>query len=119
MKKSILIFDDDQETLTVCKIIFEQKNYRVETRAYCDNNIIDDINLVKPDIILIDLQMPRIGGEKAIDIMKTNKAVRNIPVILFSANLDIEKISNRANTNGFLKKPFEISSLLDIVRNNI
>jgi DNA-binding NtrC family response regulator len=39
MKKCILIFDDDQEILSVCKIILEQKNYMAETRICCDNII--------------------------------------------------------------------------------
>lgn len=118
MRKCILFFDDDPEILLVCKIILEQQNYRVETRMRCDN-IIEDINQVKPDIILMDLWIPEIGGEQAIHLMKNNKETQLIPVILFSANAEIEDICNRSNANGFLKKPFEISKLLLIIENHI
>ena len=118
MKKCILIFDDDPEILFVCKLILEQQNYRVETRTLC-NDIIEDINQVKPNIILMDLWIPEIGGEKAIHLMKNNGATQQIPVILFSANAEIVQICNRTNANGFVTKPFEIAALLQVIENNI
>jgi DNA-binding NtrC family response regulator len=118
MKKCILIFDDDPEILLVCKIILEKRNYQVETRLLCDD-IIEDICLVKPDIILMDLWIPTIGGEKAINLMKKNEATSHIPVILFSANTDISTIVDRTNANGFLQKPFDINTLVATVENTI
>ena len=118
MKKSILIFDDDPEILTVCKIILEQRNYEVKTRIFCDN-IIEDINEVKPDIILMDLWIPTIGGEEAINLVKNNNATRQIPVILFSANVEINSIADRTKANGFLKKPFDINTLLYTIESSL
>lgn len=118
MKKCILIFDDDMEILFVCKIILEQQNYHVETRTSCDN-IIEDISQVKPDMILMDLWIPETGGENAINLMKNNKVTQHIPVILFSANAEIEKICNRVNANGFLRKPFDVSALTKIIEEHI
>lgn len=118
MKKCILIFDDEPEILMVCKIILEKNNYEVETRLFCDN-IIEDINEVNPDIILMDLWIPVIGGENAINLIKNSSATRHIPVILFSANAEIDIISKRVNANGFLVKPFEVSGLVEAVENAI
>lgn len=118
MKKSILIFDDDPEILSVCKIILEKKSYKIETRTYCDN-IIKDISTVKPNLVLMDLWMPGMGGENATKLMKTSNATQNIPVVIFSANGKIEEIYNRLNANGFLIKPFEIKALINIVEKNI
>jgi DNA-binding NtrC family response regulator len=118
MKKCILIFDDDEQILYVCKIILEQQNYRVETRLSCEN-IIEDIDCIKPDMILLDLRIPEIGGENALSLVRNHKANLNIPVVLFSADTKVEEISNRTHANGFIKKPFEIESLLDIVGHNV
>jgi len=118
MKKCILIFDDDPEILMVCKIILEQYNYRVETRAFCDD-IIKDLSEVKPDIILMDLWIPIVGGEAAINLMKSNNETQHMPVILFSANVEINVIANRSNVNGFLKKPFDINTLLHTVESTL
>lgn len=118
MKKSILIYDDDPEILTVCKIILERKNYDVETRLFCDN-IVEDISDVKPDIILMDLWIPTIGGENAVSLMKSNSTTKHIAIILFSANVEIEIIAKRANANGFLKKPFDVHALVEMVENTM
>ena len=118
MKKCILIYDDDAEILIVSKIILERNNYRVETRPFCDN-IIEDISEIKPDIILMDLWIPTIGGEEAINLMKNNSASAHIPIILFSANVEIENIAERANANGFLKKPFDVIALVKMVEGTL
>lgn len=118
MKRCILIFDDDPQILMVCKIILEKQDYQVEIRPFCDD-IIKDINEVKPDIILMDLWIPLVGGEAAITLMKNNSETRQIPIILFSANAEIEIIATRAGANGFLRKPFDIKELLGIVKRSI
>ncbi len=118
MKNSILIYDDDPDILTVCKIILNQHNYRVETRTRC-TAILSDIEQTNPDLILMDLWIPEIGGEKAVTLIKTNMGTQHIPIILFSANAEIEKINNRIGADGFLKKPFEIPALLAVINNKI
>src|ERR1700733_9944699 len=102
MKKCVLILDDDPEILSVSKIILEKQNYQVETRLKCDN-IIKDINKIHPSIILMDLWIPDMGGEEATKLVKKNTLTRHIPVILFSANSEIEEICKRAKADGFLK----------------
>ena len=118
MKKTILIFDDDQEILFVCRAILEMQNFRVETRTYCDD-IIEDTIATEPVLILMDLWIPVIGGENAIHLVKSNKATKYIPVILFSANADIAEISKRVNADGFIKKPFDITEFIQIIEGNI
>jgi len=118
MEKCILIYDDDIEILTVTKIILERNKYRVETRTRCDD-IIKEVSTVKPDIVFVDLWIPRMGGENALKQMKENEATRHIPVMLFSANDSIEEICKRSNADGYLKKPFTINTLIQLVEHNI
>ncbi|MEO8111710.1 MAG: response regulator [Ginsengibacter sp.] len=117
MKKCILIFDDDPEILMVSKIILEKQNYRVMTRVCCDD-VIKDIAEVNPDMILMDLRIPKIGGEKATKLVKNKRTTRHIPVIIFSANPEIQQACERAKADGFLKKPFEVSDLISIAATN-
>ena len=105
--KCVLIYDDDPEILFLCKAILSKSNYRVETLSSCDN-VIADIARINPDIILMDLWIPEIGGEKAIDIVKKNPLTQHIPMLIFSANAEIEAICKRVNANGFIEKPFDI-----------
>ncbi len=113
MKKCVLIYDDDLEILEVCRAILGQ-TYRIETRVNCDN-VMEDVSIIKPDVILMDLWIPKIGGESAISLLKTDPSPVKIPVILFSANDDTEKISRRINADGFLKKPFELIQFKTVI----
>ena len=118
MNKSILIYDDDEEILFLCKAILEKDKYRVETRSRCEN-IVNDIALLKPDIILMDLWIPEIGGEKAINLMKENIATQHIPVIVFSANAEIKEICEKIKADGFIEKPFDIALFTETIGKNI
>ena len=116
--KCVLIYDDDIEILNVCKAILNSENYRVETIPTCEN-IISDIQKIQPDIILMDLWIPTIGGENAIKCMREDAETRDIPVVLFSANDEIEKISERVKASAFLKKPFDIHTFKETIEENI
>ncbi|SRR6185437_248137 len=118
MEKCILIYDDDVEILTVTKIILEKHHYHVETRTRCDD-ILKEVGEIKADLVFMDLWIPRMGGESALKLMKENEPTRHIPVILFSANDLIEEVCKRSHADGYLKKPFSINNLLQLVENTI
>ena len=116
--KCILIYEDDQEILLLCKTILIKSHYRVETLSRCEN-VINDIDCFKPNLILMDLWIPEIGGEKAISIIKENPDTRHIPVLLFSANANIKEICKKINANGYVEKPFDINTLKATIEQNI
>jgi CheY-like chemotaxis protein len=121
MAKTVLIFDDDLAILTVTETILSMAGYNVFTSRICDNAL-DCVKLHQPDIILMDLWIPNIGGEKATNILKADPATKHIPVVLFSANNDIEKIAGKTKADAFIKKPYDIEELeklvSEIIRNN-
>jgi CheY-like chemotaxis protein len=116
--KKILIYDDDEEILLLCKIILEKYNYTVQTLPSCDD-VITDVQKLKPDIILMDLWIPQVGGEKAVKILKENADTKQIPIYLFSANSDIEEICHRTQADGFIAKPFDLKTFVGIIQNHI
>ena len=116
--KCILIYEDDQEILFLCKKLLSNNQYRVETLSRCEN-VISDINCTKPNLILMDLWIPEIGGEKAISMIKENHATRHIPVLLFSANAEIKEIGKKINADGYIEKPFDINTLTETIEQNI
>ena len=117
-KKCVLIYDDDLEILFLCKAVLSKSNYRIETLSCCEN-VLEDIARLKPDIILMDLWIPEIGGEKAIEIVKKNPETKHIPVIIFSANAEIATICKKVNANGFIEKPFDISGFNASIQKHI
>lgn len=118
MKKNILIYDDDLEILLLCKAILSRYNFVVETLPSCDN-IITDILLFKPDVILMDLWIPEIGGEKAISLVKQNEQTKNIPVIIFSANVDITDIAKKVYADGYIEKPFSVTHFIETIQSHL
>lgn len=118
LNKCILIYEDDPEILLLCKTILIKNQYRVETLSRCEN-VMADIELLKPDLILMDLWIPEIGGEKAIALIKENLATSHIPVLLFSANADIKEICKKINAQGYIEKPFDIQTLKATIAANI
>ena len=116
--KCILIYEDDREILFLCKMLLERENYRVETLMKCEN-VIKDIDDIKPNLILMDLWIPEIGGEKAVFLIKENPDTRHIPVLLFSANAQIKEISEKPNADGYIEKPFDIHDFKEMIARHI
>ncbi len=116
--KCILIYEDDPEILLLCKTILLKSEYKVAALSRCEN-VIADIEMLKPDLILIDLWIPEIGGEQAISIIKENPVTTHIPVLLFSANADIKEICKKLNAEGYIEKPFDIHTLKSTIEQHI
>ena len=118
MKKCVLIYEDDLDIMQLCKIILTASYYQVETRNTCEN-IIADVKEVNPDIILMDLWIPEIGGEQAIMLLKKEDKLKNVPIVIFSANEELDIICKRIHASGYLKKPFDITDLKNIIQLHI
>jgi len=114
MEKKIIIYDDDTDLLEVCSLILEAKKFVVITKDKC-TEILSDIKEHNPDVILMDNWIPDIGGVKATRLVKDSDHFKNIPVIFFSANNNVDELAVEAGADYFLQKPFDISELESIV----
>lgn len=118
MDNCVLICDDDADILEVTKTILQLKGYHVETLMNCDD-LVSKVEAMKPSVILMDLWIPDIGGGEATRLLKSNPATKDIPVVIFSANNDIEKVAMNAGANDYLRKPFEISDLEKVIERHL
>ena len=118
MKKNILIYDDDEEILLLCKAILSKYDFVVKTLSKCEN-ILTDIQTFNPHVILMDLWIPQMGGEKAIEIIKQNESTKQTPVLIFSANADIKDISKKVNADGYVEKPFTVSTFIKTIQKHL
>lgn len=116
--KRILLFDDNLEILNLCRIILKKMHYEVMTKPRCEN-VIEDVLGFKPHFILMDLWIPTIGWEKAVELLKANPDTSHIPVFLFSANPDIREICERVNAEGYLSKPFNLFTFKDTIEKHV
>lgn len=113
-KKRILIFDDDTAILEVVTIIFEENGYDVKISG-TSHDIIEKVAEYKPDVILMDNWIPKIGGVEATKLLKSNEEFRHIPVIYVTANNDIVALAAEAQADDYVSKPFNLDDLEEIV----
>jgi len=112
--KKIIIFDDDEDILSICTYILSEQGWDVHTYTDC-NSIAERVEAVMPKVILMDNWIPDAGGIIATQTLKKNDTLKNIPVIYFSANSDIQLLANHAGAETYLAKPFDIEELERII----
>ena len=118
MSKRILIFDDDEDILVLCRYILEDDGWEVHTRNTC-NDVVSVVDQVKPTVILMDNWIPDTGGIIATRLLKAHEQLNKIPVIYFSANQDIENLSKEATADTFIAKPFEVKEFEQLVNSYV
>lgn len=108
--KKIIIFDDDEDILSICSYILEEQGWEVYTFTNC-NDIVERVSTILPGVILMDNWIPDDGGIMATQTLKKNEQLKNIPVIYFSANSDIQLLADHAGAESYLAKPFDLEEL--------
>ncbi|KAB1232328.1 response regulator [Chryseobacterium viscerum] len=117
-KKKILIFDDDTAILEVITIIFEENGYEVKI-SETSHDILEKVEEYKPDVILMDNWIPRIGGVEATKLLKSTEEFKHIPVIYVTANNDIVALASEAQADDYVSKPFNLDDLEEKVAKHI
>jgi DNA-binding NtrC family response regulator len=112
--KKIIIFDDDEDILSICSYILEEQGWEVHTFTDC-NDITEKVAGISPDVILMDNWIPDAGGIIATQTLKKEETLKNIPVIYFSANSDIQLLAEHAGAESYLAKPFDLEELERVI----
>jgi DNA-binding response OmpR family regulator len=109
--KTILLVDDDVNLQAMIKIILKTKNYNV---IVGNNGLegLEQLKTVKPDLIILDLNMPKMGGLEFHQRIRDENNKPKYPVLILTARANMEDIVNLLPVDGFMSKPFEIKDLL-------
>lgn len=113
MSRKILIIDDDASILQVSRIILEEAGHKVSVDD--GKNIFEKIQLDRPDLILLDIRLAGLDGREIGKKLKSQDSTRDIPIVVLSASFNIEEIVKQAKADDYLKKPFDIDDLEQIV----
>ena len=109
-----MMVDDDEDHLLLCKLSLQKQGFEVMTLSVCDH-LLEKTIVFSPDLIFMDHQMRDISGVQATKMIKENPSTSHIQVIYFSSCDDIVKAANEAGANAFLRKPFELESMLKLI----
>ncbi len=110
----VLVVDDDRQVTLALSIRLRAAGYEVDTAADGESGL-EKLAGDLPDVVLLDMRMPGIGGLEVIRRMKMDERLARVPVIVISANAQ-ETVKHEAIATGarlFLEKPYESKVLLD------
>ena len=113
-KRRILIIDDEKDFLKITKLNLEETG-RFEVMALSNaKDMISWLHNFKPDVILLDLVMPGIGGIEACEMLNKDPLGQKVPVIILSAlEKDVDKLSvYKKGIMDYLVKPIEKKDLI-------
>ena len=116
MGKVILIVEDDPKSLELTRDVIEASGY--STISAIDGE--QGVKLArdkKPDLILMDIMMPKMDGYTACHAIKMDELIKEIPVIMLTAagyELN-KKFAQNMGASGYITKPFNIEELQGII----
>ena len=114
---NVLIVDDDPVVRRMLQLSFESEGFDVLTAGDGLEGL-ESMRSGKPDVIILDIMMPKLDGMKVLDEMNTDDSLRGLPVILLSAkatSLDVE-LGLKAGAADYVTKPCDPIELVDRVR---
>ena len=115
--KKILLVDDEVQLSDMVKIRLEAVGHEVVV-AYDGQEGLNKAKELKPDLIILDLMLPKIDGYKVCRMLKFDDKYKHIPIILFTAKAqdDDKKIGDEVKADAYITKPFEPAVLMGKVK---
>lgn len=116
-KKKILVVDDEKEMVFAIKMALENSGFEV-LEAYDGQAALDIARDKAPDLIILDIMLPKIDGYKVCRILKFDKKYKKTPLIIFTARLqqNDEKTGYEVGADAYMTKPFEAENLLKKIK---
>ena len=117
MKKKILLVDDEPLLLEMVVMRLEANDYEVVC-AVDGQEALDKVHREKPDLIILDIMLPKIDGYKVCRMLKFDEAYKSIPIIIVTARSQQkdEDMGKEMGADAYIAKPFEPEILLDKIR---
>ena len=113
-KRKIIIFDDDEDIISICQYVLEEGGYEVHTFTDCIDPVAK-VEGIHPDVILMDNWITDDGGIVTTKKLKNSAGTKDIPIVYFSANSDIKALAETAGAEAYLAKPFDLDELEKII----
>lgn len=114
MSKKILVADDQRELVEAMVARFENAGYEV-VAAYDGEECLEKIKIQCPDLIVLDVTMPKMDGFSVVRAVKEDERVKNTPIIMVTGKDQMEDIFRMEGVREYVVKPFEYKDLLAMV----
>jgi len=113
----ILLADDEKSMRMVMERRLQSWGYRVVT-ASDGQQAVELAQTRQPNLVLLDVMMPKLDGFSACRTLKADEATRRIPIALITAkdSRNLPEEANAAGADGFLQKPYDFEELQTMLR---
>ncbi|WP_240193391.1 response regulator [Desulfobulbus alkaliphilus] len=119
-QKTILVVEDSSTTRKVITITLSRRGYRV-VEASDGLEALSKISEERPDLIMLDVVLPKMDGYKILSIIKGNRELKDIPVIMLtSKDSFLNKMKGKmAGSSAYLTKPFDPEKMISAIEKHI
>ncbi len=118
MKKKILIVEDDRSLQNALVEMIGRENFEV-TSAFDGEEAMEKLKEEKPDLILLDIILPKKNGYEVLEEIKKGEEIKNIPVLILT-NLedidDVQKALDLGATTFMVKSDFSLKDVLEKIK---
>ena len=118
----LLVEDDAADALLIREALMRADNTRSVTRVGDGVEALEylrDPGKARPDLIVLDLNMPRMGGQELLAILKADTALQVVPAVVLSTSQAPEDVAGAyaGHANAYVTKPVDLDDFNDAVRN--
>lgn len=114
MKRRILVVDDSEIVLAKAGEMLAVGGYEVLTALSAQDADAHLYGKNRPDLVIMDVMMPHLDGDKKARLLKSDEATREIPILLLSSKSEEELglLVRESGCEGFIRKPFTREQML-------
>ena len=115
--KKVLIVDDEQDIVESLKFVLETEDFECYT-AFNGEDGLKSAKEIMPDLIILDIMMPKMNGYKISRLLKFDSKYKDIPIIMLTARSQEEDklIGEETGADEYITKPFELDNVVKTVK---
>jgi len=116
-QKKILVVDDEVDLVETIRFPLESEGFTVLV-SYNGEDALNQARKENPDLILLDIMLPKLDGYKVCRLLKFDERYRNIPILMLTAKTQEKDktIGLETGADEYITKPFDIDELLEKVK---
>ena len=113
VKKKILLVEDELNVVELMNIFLSRRGYELKN-VIEGTDVLDAVRSFRPDLIILDIMIPKLNGFEVCSLLKADPELKNIPVMILSALVQKNEIEMgiRMGADMYMTKPFHNVDLL-------
>jgi DNA-binding response OmpR family regulator len=116
-QKKILVVDDEVDLVETIRFPLEMEGFNVLI-SYNGEDALNQARKEKPDLILLDLMLPKLDGYKVCRLLKFDERYKHIPILMLTAKTQEKDklLGKETGADEYITKPFDIDELMEKVK---